>query len=478
MASRNASPAEPIDRQELRPSCDRHPRARAGWECRDCKANLCPDCAATRNAGTSSTYVVCVACGGAATRLMARRSQLRPFTQRLREAPAFPANSSVFVALVALAAFRTFLSYRGFAPVPAQLMVAGASVGSFWAYMFYVIRHTAAGQLGLLVPDFRDVKEDLIAPAIKGGAGTALIWAPALLYLLLRNDWDFSALTTPANFADPVIWLLVLAGVAYCPMALVAAATDVEVLGILNPVQVVRSILAGGRDYALTVLALVLMAIPGVLIELLLVPALRALPVPFLCRWLAEIASLYVPFVMARMMGTFLRVHGDVLDWGSPADYQDPVLDAQPRGTAPAGRPSVESVPVEAPAPVEAPPPAAPPTDAVTELIRALATRDEARALSLYTTPGFAAQSLSPDQHFAVGSAAANAAQFPVAVRALKVAAFSSHEIAPRALITLARVYADGLQDGESADRLFREAIRRFPDSPAASFAQQQLASR
>src|SRR5581483_1939563 len=114
---------------DLRPSCTRHARAAAGWVCRDCGAKLCPDCAATRNAGTSSTYVVCVTCGAAANRLMAPRARLRPFAERLLEAPAFPATSAVFVALVALAAFRTFLSYRGFAPVPAQITVAGASAG-------------------------------------------------------------------------------------------------------------------------------------------------------------------------------------------------------------------------------------------------------------------------------------------------------------------------------------------------------------
>src|SRR5207247_761346 len=145
---------------------------------------LCPDCAASRNAGPTSSYIVCVLCGEAATRLVAPRSVLRPFAERLLEAPAFPLGRSALLSLVALAAFRTLLSYRGFAPMHAQAAVAGASLGAFWAYVFYIIRHTAAGQPGLGVPEFRDVKEDLFAPATKGAAATALIWAPAVLYLL------------------------------------------------------------------------------------------------------------------------------------------------------------------------------------------------------------------------------------------------------------------------------------------------------
>jgi hypothetical protein len=319
---------------------------------------------------------------------------------------------------------------------------------------------------------------------------------PAVLYLLVSNDWDFMALFSPDKFKDPVIWLLVVLGIGYCPMALVAAATDIELLGMLNPAQIFRYIAKAGRNYATTVGALVLMAIPGAIISLAVVPLLRGLPIPFISRWLAEAASLYVPFVMARMLGTLLHVHGDALDWGNTSDYEDPVLpDAKPRGTAPPPKPPRASQPV---APLDGPDlldqPGAAPIEALvvedsvptviaselpasdTEIGRALAAQDLPRAVSLYeANPRMPPHELTPDEHFAVGHAAANAGRFPLAVRALKVAAFSTHAIAPRALVILARVYAEGMKDPHSAASLFHETVKRYPGTPAAAFAHQQL---
>jgi hypothetical protein len=51
--------------------------------------------------------------------------------------------------------------------------------------------------------------------------------------------------------------------------------------------------------------------------------------------------------------------------------------------------------------------------------------------------------------------------------------AFSGHPIAPRAMV--AQVYSDGLGDPESAARLHREAIRRFPETEAARLAHDEL---
>src|SRR3954470_5213145 len=117
--------------QELRPRCGRHPTAPAGGVCSGCHSRLCPACAATRSAGPTSSYTVCALCGDGATPLVAPRSVLRPFTERLLSAPAWPLGKSVLMSLVALAGFRALLSYRGFAPLPAQATVAGASVGAF-----------------------------------------------------------------------------------------------------------------------------------------------------------------------------------------------------------------------------------------------------------------------------------------------------------------------------------------------------------
>src|SRR5438552_7000240 len=100
-ATRRGTMAAASKNDELRPRCGRHQAARAGWVCSGCGTRLCPDCAASRNAGPTSSYIVCVLCGEAATRLVAPRSVLRPFAERLLEAPAFPLGRSALLSLVA-----------------------------------------------------------------------------------------------------------------------------------------------------------------------------------------------------------------------------------------------------------------------------------------------------------------------------------------------------------------------------------------
>lgn len=54
------------------------------------------------------------------------------------------------------------------------------------------------------------------------------------------------------------------------------------------------------------------------------------------------------------------------------------------------------------------------------------------------------------------------------------MAAYGTDPVAPRALLAL-QVYGDGMKDVESAERLYREAIKRFPNTPAAHFATGKL---
>jgi hypothetical protein len=144
--------------------------------------------------------------------------------------------------------------------------------------------------------------------------------------------------------------------------------------------------------------------------------------------------------MMARVLGLLLHVHGDALDWGTAEQYVDPVAGQPPSGTRPG--PGAERRPADA-APLAAPQPAASPT---------------------------------PAEHHAVGCEAARAGDFPRAVRALKLAAFSQDGVACKALLALAQVYGDGLSDRDAAERLYREAIKRFPRTPGADFAARKLA--
>jgi TolA-binding protein len=78
----------------------------------------------------------------------------------------------------------------------------------------------------------------------------------------------------------------------------------------------------------------------------------------------------------------------------------------------------------------------------------------------------------TPDELFRAGVAFAKQGDFAQATRSLKTAAYA---VAPRAMVTLAQVYAQGLRDPASAAQLYRETTRRFPDTDAARFAREQL---
>jgi hypothetical protein len=411
---------------------------------------LCPDCAAIKQVGRTQLEL-CATCGNQAQPLQIHRSQVQSFGSRVVAALSYPLRRSVVVSMAGLAAFQALLSYRSFGPPQAIALLATVSAGAFWSYFFLVMSTTASGERDLGVPDFRDIRQDLVMPAWKGFAAGAWVWAPAALYLVATRGFSLELLDELLSPKDPVLWAIAALGAAYVPVALMAAATDSGILDVINPVRNAVCIYRIGREYWLAVGALGLLFGAQVLVQLTVQPLLASLPVPYVCRVLATGVGLYVPFVMSRILGSLLYLRGDVLDWGQPGDYYERALGkVVPRGAAPASAraPQAARAPelaVGAPEPAPAPSPAPP------------------------------AEAADPDESFRAGVAAAQAKDFAQATRALKSAAFSGHAIAPRAMVTLAQVYAAGLGDPASAAQLYRETIRRFPDTDAARFAQDRL---
>jgi hypothetical protein len=406
-------------------------------------AALCPDCTAVHKVARTETEV-CARCGTRVETLRVHRADVQPLGSRLLGALRYPLVRSVGFSLLALAAFQAFLSYRSFGPPQAIALLAMVSAGAFWSYFFLIMSATAAGSSELGVPDFRDIRQDLVMPAWKGFAAGAWVWGPALIYVLVTRGFGMEALEALLSPTDPVLWLIAAVGAAYVPVALMAAATDCEIVDVINPVRNAVCVYRMGRDYWVAAGVLALLFGGQILVQLLIVPRLTALPIPFICRVLAGAAGLYLPFVMARVLGTLLYLRGDILDWGNEADYYEPALGkVAPRGAVP-----VESAPAAA---VVAVAPSAPAVAAPAE------------------TAG------APDELFRAGVAFAKQGDFAQATRSLKTAAFSGHPIAARAMVTLAQVYAQGLRDPASAAQLYRETARRFPDSDAARFAREQL---
>ena len=316
--------------------CRRHPRAKAGWHCSTCAADLCPDCVATHELGHRQAPMdVCCQCRRGVAPLTIHRSQQIPFWQRLLDAPKYPLCTVGLLSLVGLGLVRALTSSVGFM----SMMAMGAAVfllrqGLYWAFVFFIIRNSAEGARTMGVFGLRDIQNDVVTPALKGILSTALLWLPAAIYIMVVSDAGVWGLLSYEGGKDPMVWLLGLMGIVYAPMALLAGATDLEYGILLNPVHIASFIRRMGRDYFVAIVAIGVVLLFGRMLEYLCVLAFSRISIPFLPRWLAETVSLYPTFIAARALGVLLFTRGEALDWGRAEDYQVPLLPGvRPRGT-------------------------------------------------------------------------------------------------------------------------------------------------
>ncbi|MHB8875689.1 MAG: B-box zinc finger protein [Myxococcaceae bacterium] len=479
--------------------CTHHPRELAGWYCQGCEASLCPDCVAGSTMGTVE-LVSCCRCGGQAQELQAHRATT-PFSTRVLSAWRYPFSRNGLIGVVGLGGVLWLLGNLFFIP-----LVWITYVGIFWASMFAAIRQSAQGQDDIDAPDFSDLWSGLIAPAAAGILGTAVLWLPGLLYWAYVRHPD-------GILRDPGLWVLVVAGAVYAPMALAAAATGSGLGRMLNPLAIAAYIGRLGADYFIAVGAIVVLGAAAVVFGILS-GLVSALPVPIVAGWVSSCLRLLAPLMMARVLGLLLYTRGDALGFGRVQDFQVPVLP----GVAPRGLPApragqeqgsegdagrrwapieLESPPEEVPAaaapskraPVELDPGELPPLpagdelsgeaelpDAIGAICAAVAANELPRAAGLYAKAGVPEASLSAEVHLAVGQSAATAGDYALAVRALKAAARDPADpLAPKALVVLARVYGEKLGEPDAAARLYQHVLKSYPGTPAAKFAEGRL---
>jgi hypothetical protein len=377
--------------------------------------------------------------------------------------------------------------------------------GSLWAYVFKAIRTSAMGDDEVHTPDFSDFFNDLVVPAIRGTAGTALIWLPSIVYLLWMKNLGWYELLEFNFLNDPVLWLVIAVSLVYVPMALAVGATGGGVFRMLNPALVMIYIGRIGVDYWIALMVIGAFGAVYVVLQLLS-SMVSQLPIPFLGPWLAQLLLTYPPFAMANVMGLLLYVRGDRVDYGLPEEYRMDVL----QGVEPQGAPVVVAEAIQpAPEPRNyAPIELEPETEAVAEIrpiaaahrpaqsprspaskapspteqiASAAANGDWAKALEFFAKmPNPASPSLSPDCYFGLAQAAVKKADYRQAVRALKALMTSSPDdpVAPRACVLLARIYSERLSDPLTGEKLFRHVVQRYPSSKAAQFAQGRLARK
>ena len=79
--------------------------------------------------------------------------------------------------------------------------------------------------------------------------------------------------------------------------------------------------------------------------------------------------------------------------------------------------------------------------------------------------------------HMAIGREASRKRDFELAISAFQQVANTAHEQAGAALVALAQIHGDGYRDPATAEKLYRETIKRFPSSDVASYAERKLAA-
>jgi len=464
---------------------------RAGWRCAACDALLCPGCTYVARAGTFE-LPSCVRCRAAVEPLRVRRSEQEPYLHHLGRALRYPLRPGSVIAILGCALVMVVL---GFLPLGGFF-----AFGIQWSFLFAVIRQSSRGSTEFEPPEASDPWEAILMPAVRGLIALAILWVPALLRAgaVLAGGGVGSAVELAT---DPVLWLLLLAGVLYAPSAILHAAFGSS-FGMLNPVRVVGTAVRLGGDYLLAVGAVLLVFLSAYLFDFLFPAAFGA--IPFVSALLRETAGLVAPTFAAHLLGLLLYVRGDDAGLGPEEEYLVPVLgDAQPRGAEPPAlqapepvRPPPEPIELEVepgpsarpaaaalvhpPAPTPAPSAVAAPArfdvDPGAELARLVAARDLAGAARLFEVHRRAPLALSPALLFEIGRGASQAGAHAVAAEALhRAAGGDDPAVAPQALLVLGRILERRLGRPADARKVWLHLVRHHADTDAARQAQAAL---
>jgi hypothetical protein len=179
----------------------------------------------------------------------------------------------------------------------------------------------------LPIASLSDGPEDIFKPAFRGVAVTGWLWIPAALYLERRHGFLSGEAGILEVARDPWVWILPLLGLPSLPIATMAAATDVDLTDLFNPLYLGGAVRRIGRDYWYTVRlvgatclvgSLAILAMAWINEESLTLMALR------------QFGLMYVCFVCSRLLGGLLYLHGYAIGWGDERDYAVPVLAPAP----------------------------------------------------------------------------------------------------------------------------------------------------
>jgi len=262
---------------------------------------------------------VCASCGSAAQVITIPRSSVTPLHVLMRRALVWPLRP-------APATFIITLSVLSFVP-----LMDWIAYGLAWGYLFGLVRSTGTGAAGFVPAEGLSAgPEDLFKPAFRGVAAAGWLWIPAAFYLERRYEFLSGGATIVEIARDPKVWLLPLLGLPSLPIAAMAAATDVALVDLFNPVFLGRAVFRIGRDYWYGVAVVGAVCLAGALAT---IEATKLPGAGWVAFALRQVILNYVCLASARVVGSILYLHGHAIGWGDESEYRVPVLGTVPSAT-------------------------------------------------------------------------------------------------------------------------------------------------
>jgi hypothetical protein len=255
---------------------------------------------------------VCATCRRVVKAITVPRSVATPLTRLLRQAVRWPLRPTGLLLIVGF-------SILGAIPILGWIAHAG-----LWAYLFALVRSTGKGAEGLLSSDsLSEGPEDLVKPAFRGIAATGWLWIPTAFYLERGYEFISGGASTLEIARDPVLWLLPLLGLPSLPIAAMAAATEVALIDLFNPVFLARAVSRIGRDYWRGVAAIGALCLSAGVVQVLIAGVAGE---GFVASVLGGLVLTYACFASARAVGSILYLYGHTIDWGDESAYRVAVL--------------------------------------------------------------------------------------------------------------------------------------------------------
>ncbi len=155
-------------------------------------------------------------------------------------------------------------------------------------------------------PDFTDLWDDILCPAAKVGGTTIFCFIPFIIYLF--SYYPLEWFMNPRWLYDPVTWLLLLSGILYYPMALIAMSPS-DSVSFVNPVFVLPSIIKVFRDYIAACLVLLLVIMVR-FFSMFFFP-----DIPLVSSVVTNFLSLYFILVEMRILGLLYFANQERLGW-------------------------------------------------------------------------------------------------------------------------------------------------------------------